>query len=161
MAERLWPCHFCGVLMPVDEAEFYRLLPSGFGDCGECSKSWGMVFKNSRTKAMRHLLSRRAEPPEEPPLFFSEDEIPLEHILLANALSGVIAKAEEHHAGNAIGDLLTGLTYLGLTILQQVDWGRASWLPPIAPPHPDNPFLKGLDEPWRSIANSDRALLAV
>lgn len=161
MAERLWPCHFCGVLMPVDQAEFYRLLPAGFADCGECSKNWGILFKNVRPKVRRHLLRRREEPPDEPAFFFAPDEIPLDHSLIAAALSGAIAKADERHRGNAIGDLLKGLTYAGLAILRAIDWGKASWLPPIAPPDPDEAFVKHLDGPSRSIANVDRALLGI
>jgi hypothetical protein len=161
MAERLWPCHFCGVLMPVDQAEFYRLLPAGFADCGECSKNWGILFKNVRPKVTRRFLRRQEEAPDEPAFFFTPDDIPLEHSLIAAALSGAIAKAEERHRGNAIGDLLKGLTYGGLGIVQAVEWGKASWLPPIAPPDPDDAFVKHLDEPSRSVANVDRALLGL
>lgn len=158
---RLWPCHFCGVLMPETDKEFYRLLPAGFADCGECTKDWGFAFRNQRRKVGRRLFRRQEGPAEQPPMFFSEEEIPLEHSQIAYALGGVIAKANEWHKGNAIGDLLMGIAIGGLGVLRECEWGKASWLPPIAPADPADPWVKDLDEQWRHVANVNRAMLAL
>jgi hypothetical protein len=152
--------------MPVDAAEFDRILPSGFLDCGECSTDWGILFKNPRPRVGRRLLVRREQPAEPPPLAFTPDEIPWDYYWTVKALSGVIAKANKWYRGNAVGELLFGLVYAGVSVLRDLEWGRASWLPPIAPPKPDDAFMeafaeKGMDEPLRSIWNVNRALLAL
>lgn len=111
--EFAWPCHFCGVSILLSRADFYEALPSGFSGCGECAKDWGPVFKNKRQKITKRLLRRVEEPPEKPPPTFSEEEIPLEHSVLTQGLAGVIAKANDWNPGNAIGNLLIGITYVG------------------------------------------------
>jgi hypothetical protein len=158
-----FPCHFCGEPVPINRDEFYKLLPSGFMDCGDCTKDWGILFSNPRLTVVRKGLLRRKrhEPPESAPMFFDFDEIPAEHSIIAKALDSVLAKANMRWAGNAFGDLLTCITHAGLGILKSIDWGSAPWLPPLVPPSPDDPSLPNLKEPWRSIANTDRALRAL